>query len=126
MLASQASIASTPEASVVSITRIAVQNSLGPATAIPIATQVAAIARVTTGPAIATLNSVPGESVSPFIRATPPNSHSVIEVIGIPLRTATTACPSSCRRIEAKKRSAEATASRYASVSECRGPRTSW
>ena len=74
--------------------------------------QASAIASVTSGPATATLNSVPGESVSRVIRAMPPNSHRVMSEIGIPRRTATTAWPSSCSRIEAKKRSALATASR--------------
>ena len=64
------------------------------------------------GPAIATLNSVPGESESRSSRAMPPNIHSVIPEMPMPARIATTACPSSCRRIEAKKSSALATASR--------------
>ena len=53
--------------------------------------QAAAIASVTSGPAIAILNSVPAESESRLIRATPPNSHSVMSVIPMPRRIATRA-----------------------------------
>ena len=74
--------------------------------------QASAIARVTSGPAIAILNSVPGESESLVIRATPPNIHRVMSEMPIPRRMATKAWPSSCSRIEPKKASALATASR--------------
>ena len=100
-----------------SSTRIAFQNSSEPAAAIPIPKQASAIARVTSGPPIATLNSVPGESESRVIRATPPNIQSVMSEMPIPRRRATKAWPSSCRRIEAKKASALASASRYGSMS---------
>ena len=68
--------------------------------------QTTAMASVTSGPATATRNSTPGESVSRSSFATPPNIHRSMPEIGIPLRIATRACPSSCRRIERKKRSA--------------------
>ena len=68
--------------------------------------QIAAIASVTSGPAMATRNSTPGESVSRSSFATPPNSHRSMPEIGMPFRIATTAWPSSCSRIEAKKSSA--------------------
>jgi hypothetical protein len=54
--------------------------------------------------------------VSRDIRATPPKSHRVISEIWIPLRTATTAWPSSCSRIEAKNESALTTARTYGSL----------
>ena len=75
--------------------------------------QTIAIRSVTTGPAIAILNSVPGESESLVMRATPPNIHSVMSEMPIPRRRATKACPSSCSRIEAKNARALATASAY-------------
>ena len=70
----------------------------------PIAKQIATITSVTAGPAAATRNSTPGESVSRSIFATPPNSHRSIPVIRMPLRIATTACPSSWSTIEKKNR----------------------
>ena len=79
---------------------------------------------VTAGPAAAILNSVPGVSLSLLIRATPPNSHSVISVIGIPRRFATTAWPSSWSRIDPKNSAADAIASRYGSASDWSRP--SW
>jgi hypothetical protein len=60
---------------------------------------------------MAILNSVPGVSESLSRRATPPNIQSVIEDTAIPFRIATTAWPSSCSRIDPKKRTALATAS---------------
>ncbi len=117
MSASQAITARTPEVSAPSSTRIAFPNSSEPAAAIPTPTQASAIARVTSGPPIATLNSVPGESESRVIRATPPNIHRVMSEMPIPRRRATKAWPSSWRRIEAKKASALARASRYGSRS---------
>ena len=56
-------------------------------------------------------NSTPGLSESFLRPAMPPNIHSVISLIPIPLRIATTAWPSSCRTIEAKKPKALTTAS---------------
>ena len=123
--ASQASSAITPDVLAASLTRIASQNSSGPASAIAPPAQTRAIASVTSGPATATLNSVPGESVSRVIRATPPKNQSVMSEIGIPFRIATNACPSSCRRIEAKKASALATPSRYGSIAPSSTSRTS-
>ena len=78
----------------------------------PTPTQASAIARVTSGPATAILNSVPGESESLLIRATPPNIHRVMSEMLIPRRMATKAWPNSCSRIEPKKASALARASR--------------
>ena len=69
------------------------------------------IASVTAGPAIATLNSVEGLSVSRSSRARPPKIQSWMLEIPIPLRSATKACPSSCRTIEPKNPIALATAS---------------
>ncbi len=115
MLVSQAIIARRPEIPAPESTSIASAKSSGPAIAIPIAAKTTARIRLTAGPATAILNSVPGESLSRDIRATPPKSHRVISVIGIPRRLATAAWPSSCRRIEPKNASAEITASRYGS-----------
>ena len=61
------------------------------------------IASVTSGPPIATLNSVAGQSDSRSIRATPPKIQSWMLEMPIPLRIATKAWPSSCRTIEPKK-----------------------
>ena len=80
---------------------------------------------VTIGPAIAILNSVAGESESRSMRATPPNSQSVIPSIPIPLRIATKACPSSCSTIEAKKSRALATARPYGPIASSSAPSTS-
>ncbi len=116
--ASQATIAVGPEIWTPGSSRTAAQKSSEPATAIPSAVSPTAISAVTAGPAAATLNSAPGDSVSLLILATPPNSHRVISVIGTPSRFASTAWPSSWSRIEAKKANAEATASRYGSLSD--------
>ena len=70
-----------------------------------------AITSVTSGPATATRNSTPGESDSRPSFATPPNIHRSMPTIGIPLRIATHAWPSSCSRIDRKNRSALRTAS---------------
>jgi hypothetical protein len=80
------------------------------------------IASVTSGPASATFSSVPGLSASRSIRAMPPKIQSWIELIPIPLRRATTACPSSCSRIEPKKPTAVSTASRNAWLELPDGP----
>ena len=77
----------------------------------PAARHPTAIRRVTTGPATAIRNSAPGESVSRLMRATPPNSHSVMSVMPMPSRRATMACPISCSRIDPKNASALTTAS---------------
>jgi hypothetical protein len=66
-----------------------------PDTAVPSAKQIAAITTVTSGPAAATRNSTPGDSVSFPSFATPPNIHRSIPWIGMPLRIATHAWPSS-------------------------------
>jgi hypothetical protein len=57
------------------------------------------------------LNSVEGLSASRSRRATPPKIQSWMLDMPIPLRRATIAWPSSCRRIEPKKPIALATAS---------------
>ena len=64
-------------------------------TAMPNPKQTAAISTVTSGPAAAIRNSTPGESASLPNFATPPNSHRSMPRIGMPLRSATQACPSS-------------------------------
>ncbi len=113
MLPSQLTRAATPEVRVLPWARAAWRNSSLPASSKPATRQAITIAAVTIGPAIAILNSVPGESESFSRRAKPPNIHRVIPETPIPWRRATKACPSSCRRIEAKKSAALATASRY-------------
>ncbi len=87
-----------------------------PESRLPAPKQAAAIASVTAGPAAATRNSTPAESVSLDSRATPPNSHRSMPSILIPLRMATTACPSSCSTMLVKNSSAETTASTNAFV----------
>ena len=82
-----------------------------PEIAAPRPKQAAAIASVTSGPAAATRNSTPGESVSRPSFATPPNIHRSMPRIGIPFRVATGACPSSCSRIDRKNSSALTVAS---------------
>ena len=89
---------------------------------IPAAAQTTKIASVTAGPPSATRASTPGESASRSIRAMPPKIQSWIELIPIPLRRATTAWPSSCRRIEPKKPAAVSTASRNAWLELPDGP----
>jgi len=91
-------------------TSIAFSNSCGPAAASPTTVRTTTIASVTSGPAIATLNSVAGLSDSRSIRATPPKIQSWMLEMPIPLRTATIAWPSSCRTIEPKNPTALATA----------------
>ena len=111
-----ASIASRPFASCLGSPPIALAKSFAPPAAIPISAQVVAITSVTSGPATATRNSTPGEGVSRVIFAIPPKSQRSIPAIGIRLRIATHECPSSWRRIDAKKRRALAVASRNAPV----------
>ena len=77
-----------------------------PEIAVPSPKHTSAMAAVTSGPATATRNSTPAESVSRSNFATPPNIHRSMPEIPIPLRTATKACPNSCSRIERKKSSA--------------------
>ena len=83
---------------------------LQPATAVPIPTHSATTASVTSGPAIATLNSALGVSVSFDILAMPPKNHRSMPRISIPSRRATRAWPSSWSTSETKNRSALATA----------------
>ena len=68
------------------------------------------IASVTAGPAAATRNSAPGESVSRLIFITPPNRNRSIPATSMPSRRAASAWPSSCSRIEAKNVTAVTTA----------------
>ena len=86
------------------------QNESPPAsrTATPAAPSIST--SVTSGPAAATRNSAPGESVSRLIFITPPNRKRSIPSTPIPSRRAASACPSSCSRIEPKKENAETTA----------------
>ena len=97
--------------------RTACLNSWLPASARPAIAQATTIAAVTSGPAIAILNSVPGVSESFSSRAKPPNNHSVIAETPMLWRLATKAWPSSWSRIEPKKSTALATASRYGAES---------
>ena len=69
-----------------------------------------AIRNVTAGPATATLKSSPGVSASRSIFAIPPKNHRSMPEIPMPSRRAIIAWPSSCRTIEAKNRTAPATA----------------
>ena len=62
-----------------------------PDTSIPSTKHRTAMASVTSGPAIATRNSSPGDCVSRPSLATPPKSHRSMPSIGIPLRMATSA-----------------------------------
>src|SRR5688572_16834444 len=55
-------------------------------------------------------SSAPAEGNMPLKRATPPKSQSVMPSISMPSRWACSAWPSSCRRIETKKRMAAAIA----------------
>ena len=84
---------------------------------IPSPAQTIAITSVTSGPATATRNSTPGDCVSRDIFAMPPNSHRSMPAIAMPLRIATTACPSSCSRIDRKNSSALTVASANAPLS---------
>ena len=95
----------------VSRKRLASHTSPPLAISVPAPKQTRTITSVTTGPAIAIRNSCPGVSVSRCIRAMPPNIHRSMPTIGMPLRSATIAWPSSWSRIERKNSSAETTAS---------------
>ena len=127
--ASQANIATTPEIRSAVLKRSAWPraslNSDQPAAITPARTISRAIARVTTGPPIATLNSVPGLSDSRSMRATPPKIQSWMLEMPIPLRIATTAWPSSWRTIAAKKARVLATASAKGSPELLGSPSTS-
>ena len=87
-------------------------NASAPATASPPPTQASTTASVTSGPATATLNSVPGESASRSILASPPKNHRSIPTMPIPRRRAISAWPSSCITSEPKNSITAATAVR--------------
>ena len=70
------------------------------------------IASVTSGPATATKNSLPGVSVSRLIFITPPKKNRSIPATSMPERRAASACPSSCSTIEPKNSTAAASAAR--------------
>jgi hypothetical protein len=70
------------------------------------------ITSVTTGPAIATANSAPGERGSRPSCASPPKNHRSMRLTSMPCRMATNAWPSSCRRIDRYSSSAAPTATR--------------
>ena len=89
-----------------------------PHTSTVIAPPTRTISSVTSGPAAATRNSAPGDSVSRFIFITPPNRNSSIPDTSMPSRRAATAWPSSCSRIEPKNSTAAATATTNATVSD--------
>ena len=86
------------------------QNSCPPAVSAPIPTHRPTTSRVTAGPAAATLNSAPGESVSRLMRAMPPKNHRSMLSVSMPSRRAASACPNSWRIRETKNSSALATA----------------
>src|ERR671930_1618189 len=69
-----------------------------------------AIATDTRGPPIAIRNSARADGILPPQPCDPPNSQSVIPSIATPSRRATSAWPSSCSMIEAKKLTAAAAA----------------
>ena len=52
---------------------------------------------LTSGPAAATRNSLPGSSGMWSTRASPPMGSRVMSLVGMPKRRAISACPSSCR-----------------------------
>ena len=91
----------------------------------PAAVSTTTIARVTSGPATATLNSVAGLSDSRSMRAMPPKIQSWMLEMPMPLRSAAKAWPSSCRTIEAKKPRALITASAKGVEPELLSPSTS-
>ena len=123
--ASQATAASAPEVPASRSSSIALPNSSGAADREADEARTTTIASVTTGPPIATLNSVEGRSDSRSSWATPPKIQSWMLVIPIPWRIATKAWPSSWRTIEAKKPKALTRASRNGAVDELLSPRTS-
>ena len=123
--ASQPTIAQTPETPEPDSISTASLKSCGPIAATPIAVSATTIARVTAGPAIATLNSVAGLSDSRSMRATPPKIQSWMLLMPIPLRIATNAWPSSWRTIEPKKPKALITARTKGVLEELLSPSTS-
>ncbi len=86
--------------------RAASQKSPVPAIAMPTSEPTVTIASVTSGPATATKNSLPGVSVSWLIFMTPPKKKRSIPATPIPTRRAASAWPSSCSRIEPKNSTA--------------------
>ena len=124
--ASQPTIAITPETPAsLSISDRLPELAPQPTAAMPTAVSTTTIARVTSGPATATLNSVAGLSDSRSIRAMPPKIQSWMLEMPIPLRSATKAWPSSCRTIEPKKPRALTTASAKGVEAELLSPSTS-
>ncbi len=111
----------TPESLSISTARL---NSSGPTATRPTAVSTTTIAKVTSGPAAATLNSVAGPSASRFIRAIPPKIQSWMLEMPIPLRIAAKAWPSSCSTIEPKKPNALSTARAKGSDAELLSPST--
>ena len=101
---------STGVASAAPESRAASQNESTPASRTAAAVLRTMSRKVTAGPAIATRNSAPGESVSRLIFITPPNRKRSIPSTAIPSRRAASAWPSSCATIEAKKLAAATTA----------------
>ena len=90
--------------------RAASRKSSVPASASPIPVPRITSASVTSGPATATKNSLPGVSVSRFIFITPPKKKRSMPETSMPARRAATAWPSSCRTIEPKNSTAAASA----------------
>jgi hypothetical protein len=78
----------------------------------PKATHSPTTTSVTSGPAAATRNSSPGDDVSRVSFAMPPKNHRSMPDMPMPLRRATSACPSSWSTSETKKSAAPATAVR--------------
>ena len=95
-----------------------------PATARLSPAKTSASSRLTAGPATAIANSWPGERESCLNRASPPSSQRSMPSISMPLRRAVNAWPSSCAMSDAKKRTAEHTATTNPSVWV--PPRVSW
>ena len=125
IIASQPIIASTPETPELASISTARLNSSAPAAATPTRVSTTTIARVTSGPAIATLNSAAGLSDSRSMRAIPPKIQSWMLEMPMPLRSAAKAWPSSCRTIEPKKASALTTARANGVEPELLSPSTS-
>ena len=90
--------------------RAASQNESAPASSTAAAVLSTISRKVTSGPATATRNSAPGESVSRLIFITPPNRNRSMPSTEIPSRRAASACPSSWATIDAKKLAAATTA----------------
>ena len=84
------------------------------------------ISAVTSGPAIATRNSCPGERVSLLIFITPPKKNRSMPLTVMPSRRAANACPSSCSTIEPKNPNAEATAVQKAICESSRTSSNDW